>query len=90
MAQQDAEPGDLNHLNQNSTAKSLVLFVIFFAFFLGGVYVLSYASLDNIWPFIVSLVLITISFWVPLGIMGRSDTGAEMVDTDHRKPNQGH
>lgn len=60
---------------ENSLVMSWVYFIIFFVFFAAAIYVFSFATLEIVWPFAVSIVLVFLAFFIPMGLMGRSDTG---------------
>lgn len=66
---------------ENSTVQSVILFVIFFGLFLGGIFAFSYWSLASFAhafvPAAVGLGLCTLSFLIPITIMGRSDSAGE-------------
>lgn len=66
---------------ENSLVQSVVLFVIFFALFLGGIFAFSYWSLESFAhafvPAGVGIGLCALSFFVPMTIMGRSDSAGE-------------
>lgn len=66
---------------ENSTAQSVVLFVIFFALFLGGIFSFSYWSLESFghafYPALAGIGLCTLSLIIPLTILGRSDSAGE-------------
>lgn len=91
MAQRETVEHQLKYTKENSTVASVVLFIVFFGLFLGGFFAFSFASLDNAWPFAVGIAMITVAFGAPLALLGRADSANEMmVDTEHRKPSQGH
>lgn len=66
---------------ENSTVQSVVLFVIFFALFLGGIYAFSYWSLESFahafMPAGIGIGLCTLAILVPVTIIGRSDSAGE-------------
>lgn len=62
---------------ENSLGSSIVLFVIAFVLFLGGIYSFSFMTLENVWPCALALVLIGLAFFIPMTFMGRSDSAGE-------------
>lgn len=66
---------------ENSTVQSVVLFIIFFALFLGGIYAFSYWSLESFahafMPAGIGIGLCTLAILVPVTIIGRSDSAGE-------------
>jgi hypothetical protein len=70
-----------SYRGENSRAQSIVLFVIFFALFLGGIFAMSFWSLESFAhafvPAGVGLGLCALSFWVPMTILGRSNSAGE-------------
>ena len=76
---------------ENSLTQSVILFIVFFAIFLGGVFAFSFGSLHNVWPVAIGIALFVLSVWIPQTFMGRSDTGSDAeVATEHRKPVRSH
>jgi uncharacterized membrane protein YgdD (TMEM256/DUF423 family) len=63
--------------NENSLVTSIALFVVMIALFLGSVYSLSWLTLDNYWPMAVCLGLFFLAFWIPMTVLGRSDSAGE-------------
>ncbi|PYI37611.1 hypothetical protein [Arthrobacter psychrolactophilus] len=70
-----------SYQGENSRAQSIVLFVIFFALFLGGIFSMSFWSLESFAhafvPAGLGIGLCFLSFWVPMTFMGRSDSAGE-------------
>jgi hypothetical protein len=64
----------VGHLGEN-----ILVFVIMFAMFLIGLYAISFFDGTNVWPFAVCIVLAFLAFFIPQGILGRSDTGADLA-----------
>ncbi|MHA7175625.1 hypothetical protein ACX80D_03130 [Arthrobacter sp. Sr24] len=66
---------------ENSLVQSVVLFVIFLALFLGGIFTFSYWSLESFAhafvPAIIGIGLCSLAFFVPMTIIGRSDTAGQ-------------
>ncbi|WP_394941377.1 hypothetical protein [Psychromicrobium sp. YIM B11713] len=72
---------------ENSLLSSIILFIVFFVLFLGGIFAFSWGSLNNVWPFAIGIGLFFLSFWIPQTFMGRSDSGSKaMVRAKTRKP----
>lgn len=63
--------------NENSLVTSIGLFVVMIALFLGSVYSLSWLTLDNYWPMAICLGLFALAFWIPMTVLGRSDSAGE-------------
>ncbi len=63
--------------NENKLGPTIVSFVIMMVLFLAGIYVLTFLTLDNIWPMAASLGLVFLAFWIPQTITGRSDSAGE-------------
>ncbi len=64
----------VGHLREN-----ILVFVIMFVMFLVGMYAISFSDGNNVWPFAVCIVLAFLAFFIPQGILGRSDTGADLA-----------
>ncbi|MHA7304931.1 hypothetical protein ACX80E_06765 [Arthrobacter sp. TMN-49] len=66
---------------ENNVVQSAVLFVIFFALFLGGIFAFSFWSLESFAhafvPAGVGIGLCALGIWIPLTIMGRSNSAGE-------------
>lgn len=63
------------HSGEGRLAGNIINFVIFFVMFGAGVYALSFWSLDQAWiPSIVSFLLISLAFGIPMHLMGRADS----------------
>lgn len=65
--------------NENSTAASAVVFVILMAIFLIGLYLVQFLTLTDVWPMAALIGLFALAYFVPMAIMGASDSG-----DDHR------
>ncbi len=67
--------------SENSLVQSIVLFVIFFALFLGGIFAFSYWSLESFAhafvPAGLGIGLCSLAILVPVTIIGRSDSAGE-------------
>ncbi|MDJ0317124.1 MULTISPECIES: hypothetical protein [Arthrobacter] len=70
-----------SYRRENDLVQSVVLFVIFFALFLGGIFAFSYWSLESFAhafvPAGLGLGLCTLAIFVPVTIMGRSNSAGE-------------
>lgn len=66
---------------ENSVVQSAVLFTIFIVLFLGGIFAFSYWSLESAAhtyiPGALGIGLCSLAFFVPMTIIGRSDTAGE-------------
>lgn len=66
---------------ENSLVQSIVLFVIFFALFLGGIFAFSYWSLESFAhafvPASLGIGLCALAIGIPVTIIGRSDSAGE-------------
>ncbi|MDD0857197.1 hypothetical protein [Arthrobacter alpinus] len=66
---------------ENSLVQSIVLFVVFLALFLGGIFAFSYWSLESFAhafiPAGLGLGLCALAFWFPMTILGRTDSAGE-------------
>lgn len=67
--------------SENSLVQTIVLFVIFFAMFLGGLFALSFWSLESFGhafiPGAIAMVLCTLAFLIPMTWIGRSNSAGE-------------
>lgn len=67
--------------SENNLIQSVVLFVIFFAMFLGGLFALSFWSLESFAhafvPGTIALVLCSLAFIIPMTWIGRSNSAGE-------------
>jgi hypothetical protein len=70
----------VGHLGEN-----ILVFAIMFAMFLVGLWAISFSDGDNVWPFAVCIVLAFLAFFIPQGILGRSDTGADLAAGNRRR-----
>ncbi|MDO5754563.1 MULTISPECIES: hypothetical protein [unclassified Arthrobacter] len=72
---------DRKYNGENSLVQSVILFVIFFALFLGGIFSLSYWSLESFAhafvPACLGLGLCALAIFVPVTIIGRSNSAGE-------------
>ncbi len=61
---------------ENNLGQSIILFVIFFAIFVGGIFAISFVQLSNAWPMAIALGLVFVALVIPLTWLNRSDSGA--------------
>ncbi|MGO2542916.1 hypothetical protein ACT3TS_11240 [Specibacter sp. AOP5-B1-6] len=70
-----------SYRRENSLVQSVVLFVVFFALFLGGIFSFSFWSLESFAhafvPAGLGIGLCFLSLWVPMTFMGRSNSAGE-------------
>ncbi|MCZ2404863.1 hypothetical protein IV498_17215 [Paenarthrobacter sp. Z7-10] len=62
---------------ENPLGQSIILFVIFFALFLGGIFAFSFLTLSNVWPAAIALALIFLSFVIPMTWLSRANSSDE-------------
>jgi hypothetical protein len=65
--------------NDNNLAASAVVFVILMAIFLLGLYLVQFLTFTTWWPMAALIGLFALAYFVPMAIMGASDSG-----DDHR------
>ncbi|MFQ4150497.1 hypothetical protein AAGW05_17730 [Arthrobacter sp. LAPM80] len=70
-----------SYRGEHSTVQSVILFVIFLALFLGGIFSFSFWSLESFahafGPAIAGIGLCALAFFVPMTIIARSDSAGE-------------
>lgn len=70
-----------SYRGENSLVQSIVLFAIFFVLFIGGIFALSFLSLESpahaFIPGGVSIGLVFLAFVIPLTWIGRSDSAGD-------------
>lgn len=71
----------IRYRGENSTVQSVILFVIFFALFLGGIFSFSFWSLESFAhafvPASLGIGLCFLSLVIPFTWLGRSDSAGE-------------
>ncbi|MEO8220568.1 MAG: hypothetical protein ABI563_07265 [Specibacter sp.] len=71
----------IRYRGENSTVQSVILFVIFFALFLGGIFSFSFWSLESFAhafvPAGLGIGLCFLSLVIPFTWLGRSDSAGE-------------
>ena len=65
--------------NDNNTAASVVVFVVLMVIFLLGLYLVQFLTFTTWWPMAALIGLFVLAYFVPMAIMGASDSG-----DDHR------
>lgn len=81
-----AQTKQKTHSGEGFLVGNLIAFVVMFALLLAGIYALSWWTLDNaIIPGVVCLVAVFLAFWVPMGILGRSDSHMELASRNRRR-----
>ena len=68
------------HAGKGHLVGNVLVFVIMFGMFLLGMYLLTWLSLDNVWPMAALVVLAFLAFFIPQGILGRADTGYNLAE----------
>jgi hypothetical protein len=68
------------HAGKGHLVGNILVFVIMFGMFLLGLYLVSWLSLDNVWPMAALVVLAFLAFFIPQGILGRADTGYDLAE----------
>ncbi len=79
QGKQPAHAG-VGHLGEN-----ILVFAIMFVLFLLGLWAISFSNGENVWPFAVCIGLAFIAFFIPQGVIGRSDTGADLAAGNRTK-----
>ncbi len=67
----------LSHAGEGRLLGNLLVFIPLFVIFMACIYVLGFSDGRTAWPFGLSLVLAFLAFFIPQGILGRSDSGPE-------------
>ncbi|WP_309080382.1 hypothetical protein [Zhihengliuella sp.] len=63
---------------QGQLASNLVIFAVMLVLFFGGLYALSFWTLENAWlPGLACLTLCALAFVIPQHLLGRSDIHAQ-------------
>ncbi|KNC18749.1 hypothetical protein AC792_10290 [Arthrobacter sp. RIT-PI-e] len=81
-----------SHAGEGHLVSNLLWFVLIFGMFLLGIYLLTFLSLETIWPMGAVVVLSFLAFFIPQGIMGRADTGYNLArgkQTDEKETSAG-
>lgn len=72
------------HSGEGRLVGNIINFVIFFAMFAAGVYVLGFWTLEVAWwPTLLGFALMFLAFAIPMHIMGRSDKAEELIAAAH-------
>ncbi|MHA7282245.1 hypothetical protein [Arthrobacter sp. TMS2-4] len=76
-----------SHAGEGHLVENIVVFAVIFGAFLLGIYLLNWLTLETVWPMAAIVIISFLAFFIPQGIMGRSDTGynlAEGKQTDEK------
>jgi hypothetical protein len=65
------------HSGEGHLVENLVVFAVLALIFLVGFYVLSFADFTTVWPFAACIGLVSLAYFVPNQIIGRSDSHRE-------------
>ncbi|WP_125610472.1 hypothetical protein [Specibacter cremeus] len=68
---------DIGYQREHNLGQTVILFIIFLALFLGGIFAFSFWSLLNVWPGVIGIGLCFLSLVIPMTWMGRSDSAGE-------------
>lgn len=68
---------DSGYRSENNLVQSIILFIIFFGLFLGGIFAFSFLSLSNAIPAAIAIGLCFVALVIPLTWIGRSDSAGE-------------
>ncbi|WP_082046426.1 hypothetical protein [Arthrobacter sp. L77] len=69
-----------SHAGEGHLVENVVVFVLIFGAFLLGIYLLNWLTLDTVWPMAAIVVIAFLAFFIPQGILGRSDTGYNLAE----------
>jgi hypothetical protein len=76
------------HAGKGHLVENIIVFAVIFGAFVAGMYMLNWFSRDNMWPMLGMVVIAFLAFYIPQGILGRSDSGynlAEGNSTDEKE-----
>jgi len=77
----DGKPA--NYSGEGNTAGNWIMYAIVLALFLVGLYMLNFASFENVWLSFGGLIILgSLAFFIPKQIIGRSNTVDEDFVTD--------
>lgn len=94
MSHEAAERGNTRtdsapaHAGKGHLVENIVVFTLIFGAFLLSMYLLTWFTPQTMWPMVVIVVIAFLVFYIPQGILGRSDTGynlAEGNSTDEKE-----
>ena len=80
-----AEDRQPSHAGEGRLVENIVVFAIMFVLFAAALWVITFFDQTNVWPFAVCLILAFVAFFVPQGILGRSDTGSDLAAGNRRR-----
>ncbi|WP_026553025.1 hypothetical protein [Arthrobacter sp. H20] len=83
-SERTAQSKQPTHSGEGHLASNLITFIIMMALFLGSIFSLTFFVQGNVWAFAVCLVLFFLAYWIPQGILGRSDTGPTLAAGDRK------
>ncbi|WP_434992899.1 hypothetical protein [Arthrobacter sp. Ld5] len=69
-----------SHAGEGHLVENVVVFVLIFGAFLLGIYLLNWLTLETVWPMAAIVVISFLAFFIPQGILGRSDTGYDLAE----------
>ncbi|NJC21789.1 hypothetical protein BJ994_000865 [Arthrobacter pigmenti] len=78
------KPKRPTHSGDGHLLENLLVYAVMLALFLGSIYIMSFGTKENVWPFAISLVLGFLAFWIPQTILGRSDTGGQIAKGERK------
>ena len=81
-----------SHAGEGHLVENLVVFAVVFGAFLLGIYLLNWLTFDAVWPMAAIVVIAFLAFFIPQGILGRSDTGYDLAEgnrTDEKETSAG-
>ena len=91
QARSDAENSPA-HAGKGHLVGNILVFVLMFGMLLLGMYLLTWLTLDTVWPMTAIIVLSFLAFFIPQGIIGRADTGHDLAEgnrTAEKEPSAG-
>lgn len=63
--------------NENPLVGNIVIFVVMMAIFVLGLVAVSWLDFTTVWPMAVLILCFVGAFFIPMAIIGRSDSGSE-------------
>lgn len=77
-------PAHPTHAGEGYLVNNLITFAVIMLMFLGAIFSLSFFDQTNVWPFGVCLLLAFLAFWIPQGLLGRSDSGPQLAEGERK------
>ncbi|WP_104117812.1 hypothetical protein [Arthrobacter sp. B1805] len=68
------------HAGKGHLVENIVVFTLIFGAFLLSMYLLTWFTPQDVWPMAVIVVVSFLVFYIPQGILGRSDTGYDLAE----------